>query len=297
LSAFDSATFIRSTAIDSIACSRMGMTDAQVVSQAKLVSQWMDKNRQSSVPAWQKEVWPLNVEGAHHWRLKSSKNMARHMLVNARMALNEQMVAMNYRSKLLQFSEAARWLRNAFQAAMDPWCASWKVTIDGKDRLFKGFVYPDLLDCDVMDAPPEVNLDELKKARQISAQEEQDINDFRELIAKIQKQSFLQASTTTVALSDDVRDAIDLLAKVCILFVNASIFADSKQAGRTNIKRRAAMKRAEGEGVNLKDIDPMDPEYVCGDLTAAELSFYKRIDGWSELQQKETGKVRSIFAL
>jgi hypothetical protein len=49
-----------------------------------------------------------------------------------------------------------------------------------------------------------------------------------------------------------------------------------------NIRRRVEMQRAVDTGASADSLDPTSARFTGSDLTAPELTFYTRVDGWTE---------------
>jgi hypothetical protein len=49
-----------------------------------------------------------------------------------------------------------------------------------------------------------------------------------------------------------------------------------------NIRRRVEMQRAVDTGASVDSIDPTSDRFAGSDLATPELTFYTRVDGWTE---------------
>jgi hypothetical protein len=214
LALLDPAMLLRSPALDKTTCEQMKMTTEDAEVEASKIAEWIKKCRAKTDPVWDREMWALNVEGLQKWRSEQIKNLKRDALVLAKLALNENRVAMNYRPGLLESSQAARWLRQEFKAALDPLCSAWKVELDGVLSMKREYMFPDLLGTATPQEEPTVDLNALKKARAVSEQEQKGVKEFAALMGRLQRTKYFHATLTSNALDDDVRLALDMLAKV-----------------------------------------------------------------------------------
>jgi hypothetical protein len=214
LALLDPAMLLRSLALDKTACEQMKMSTEEAEAEASKIAEWIKKCRAKADPVWDRDMWALNVEGLQKWRTEQIKNLKRDALVLAKLALNENRIAMNYRPGLLESSQAARWLRQEFKAALDPLCGTWKVVLDGNLATKREYMFPDMLGTATPQEEPAVNLNVLKKARTISEQEQKGVKEFAALMGRLQRTKYFHATLTSNALDNDVRQALDMLAKV-----------------------------------------------------------------------------------
>ncbi|KAF7782913.1 hypothetical protein Agabi119p4_2289 [Agaricus bisporus var. burnettii] len=279
------ATLIRSSKMDATAFRQMGMTEKEYKDEIVALKDWMRTHRDSPTQIWHPTVWPLNMEGKFAWRgdgIKpvkvkkaskaekeddnSSKNVDRDFKVNAGYSLNEQKVAMKYRPQLLATSASARWIRQEFTEAMSPFISSWKRKIDNKETNETSYVFPDMLEHAAETAVPIVDIKEFAKAQATGEIEDKALKSFAKEIERIQRFKYLQASPSGSVMDDNVRNALDILAK----------------AGRANIKRHAKMQADVNAGEALDDITPQNPKYSVAQPSSDQLTFYKRVEGWTE---------------
>jgi hypothetical protein len=85
--------------------------------------------------------WPLSVRSIHHWSSKTLKNAKRDAPKHALVALAEVVVVAEYRPKLLEVSEAARYLRTRILSLLNQGVKKAQGGARGK------WEYPDNIKC------------------------------------------------------------------------------------------------------------------------------------------------------
>lgn len=178
---------------------------------------WMKKNRNVK----SLEYWPLNQKTCADWRDPGKRNHGRDYTKFAHFALLEIDAVNKYRSQLLEKSDAAAYLRHAFQESLKPFCMDRVVKfVDGKKvkvKTVKGWAYPDLIvlraDRERI-AKPSVNVAELAATREKNAAEVEGRRTLKGFLMKAQALPIFAAAPDTSLLDDTIRNLLDKLEYV-----------------------------------------------------------------------------------